>query len=95
MNNTQNKTGGLQQTLSRFAAMVSGIGAIFLAPYVAQNFRTPMYEYLLTGFDYSIAYWSSWGFVALVVAGTYFGGSVLLQLFIHGLLRLATTRGSF
>ena len=91
---SNHNTGGMQRDLSRFAGIVSGIGSIFLAPYVAQHYRYPMYEYLYTGFDTTIAYYGSWGFVALVIAGAYFGGSMLLQILIHLLFRAGTMRGS-
>ncbi len=96
MMNTQNKnSNGLLKTLCRFTDVVSGIGVLFLAPYVTTHFREPMYAYLLTAFDSMIAYWGSWLFVVLVIAGAYFGGSMVLQMIIHSLYRWITTRDTY
>lgn len=95
MNTQTNKPSDLARSLSHFAKCVGGLVAFYFAPIIASNFRGEAYGYLANAFGYQVAHWGSWGFVALAVAGIFFGCAALWHLLLHALIRLAARKAMF
>lgn len=82
----------LGRAFSAFAYTLSAIGLFLLAPLIEKHVRPRIYDYFAETFSLEIALWCSWGFVIVLGACLFFGGSALLQALVQFARSKATTR---
>lgn len=68
--------------LMKFANMLSGVAAIFAAPYIQKYGHPFTVTYLSESFDYQLAHWGAWLVVGLLIGCCFYGLSTLFQVMI-------------
>lgn len=84
---------GIATNMGKFSKCMGAVAMFFVAPQAAKYLRPEMHSYLLSEFGYSIAYWGSWAFVAVVIGGAFFLTSTFLELIILAVIRWFANRG--
>jgi hypothetical protein len=79
MNQPKNKA---TSAMMKFANMLSGVAAIFAAPYVQQYVHPFTFNYLSNSFDHQLAYWGAWLVVGLLIGSCFYGLSTFFQILI-------------
>lgn len=79
MNNQPKKA---TSTLTKFTNMLSGVAAIFAAPYIQKYVHPFAVNYLADSFDHQLAYWGAWLAVGLLIGCCFYGLSTLFQILI-------------
>lgn len=91
----QAQASGLEALIHKFAVCVALIGSFYAAPWIAQQLRTDMEDYLYQHLSSMLAYWGSWLFIGIVILAAFFGSAALLQLIINLIIQSLRRRDPY